>query len=102
MGYCLARMGASVGNMKVNLEMECAPWLNEDGTIEVGIWFGKDCEPSLEESFSLKESVDDTLNSFKVGDKIADFHMEDVEKLLTSLNDLHEYAKARAEDLGYV
>ena len=47
--------------MKVNLEMECSPSLNEDGTIEVGIWFGNDCEPSLEEIFLLKEMVDNTL-----------------------------------------
>lgn len=99
--------------MKVNLEMDCTPWLNEDGTVEVGIWFGqpdsnvgiwfgKDCEPSLEENFLLKEMVDNTLESMKVGNKIADQHFDDVEKLLTSLNDLYEYAKNTAEDLGYV
>lgn len=88
--------------MKVNLEMDCSPSLNEDGTIEVGIWFGTNCEPSLEESFLLKEMVDDTLESMKVGNKIAEHHFDDVKKLLTSLNDLYEYAKTRAEDLGYV
>jgi hypothetical protein len=88
--------------MKVNLEMECTPWLNEDGTIEVGIWFGRDCELTLEESFLLKEMVDNTLESMKVGNKIADHHFDDVEKLLISLNDLYEHAKTTAEDLGYV
>lgn len=88
--------------MVVNLEMDCYPSLNEDGTIEVGIWFGTNCEPSLKESFLLKEMVDDTLGSMKVGNKIDDYHFDDVEKLLTSLNDLYEYAKTTAEDLGYV
>jgi len=88
--------------MKVNLEMDCTPWFNEDGTIEVALWFGRDCEPSLEENFSLKEMVDNTLESLKVGNKIHDKHFDDVEKLLTSLNDLYEYTKTTAEDLGYV
>ena len=88
--------------MKVNLEMDCSPWLNEDGTIAVGIWLGNDCEPSLEEIFLLKEMVDNTLESMKVGNKIAEHHFDDVEKLLISLNDLYEYTKTRAEDLGYV
>ena len=87
--------------MVVNLEMDCSPWLNKDGTIEVGIWFGTNCEPSLKESFLLKEMVDNTLESLKVGNKIAEHHFDDVEKLLTSLNDLYEYAKTTAEDLGY-
>jgi hypothetical protein len=56
----------------------------------------------LEESFCLKESVNNTLNSFTIDDKIADHHREDVEKLLTSLNDLYEYAKTKVEDLGYL
>ena len=86
--------------MKVNLEMDCTPWLNEDGTIEVGIWFGRDCEPSLEENFLLKEMVDSTLESMTVGNKIPDRHFDDVEKLLTSLNDLHQYAKTRVKELG--
>ena len=88
--------------MKVNLEMDCSPLLNEDGTIAVGIWIGNHCEPSLEEIFLLKEMVDDTLESMKVGNKIAEHHFDDVKKLLTSLNDLYEYAKTRSEDLGYV
>lgn len=88
--------------MKVNLEMDCSPWLNEDGTIAVGIWLGTTCEPSLEESFLLKEMVDNSLESMKVGNKIADHHFDDVEKLLTSLNDLYKYAKTRAEELDWV
>jgi len=87
--------------MKVNLEIDCTPWLIENGTIEVGIWFGRDCEPSLEQSFSLKEMVDKTLETLQVGNKIADQHFDDVEKLLISLNDLYEYAKTTAEDSGY-
>lgn len=86
--------------MKVNLEMDCSPWLNEDGTVEVALWFGRDCEPSLEESFLLKDMVDNTLETMKVGNKIADRHFDDVEKLLTSLNDLHQYAKTRVKELG--
>lgn len=88
--------------MPVNLEMDCSPWLNEDGTIAVGVYFGTNCEPSLEESFLLKEMVDNTLETLKLGYKIHDNHFDDVEKLLTSLNDLYEYAKTRAEALGYV
>jgi len=88
--------------MKVNLEMDCSPWLNEDGTIEVGVYFGRNGEPSLEESFLLKEMVDSTLGSLVAGNKIAECHYDDVEKLLISLNELYEYTKTRAEDLGYV
>lgn len=87
--------------MAVNLEIDCSPWLNEDGTIEVAIWFGRDGEPSLEQSFLLKEMVDKTLETMQVGNKIHDKHFDDVEKLLISLNDLYEYAKTTAEDLGY-
>jgi len=87
--------------MKVNLEIDCSPWLNEDGTVSVGIWFGNHCEPSLEESFSLKEMVDNTLESLCVKNEIQECHFDDVEELLTSLNDLCEYAKTRAKNLGY-
>lgn len=87
--------------MTTNLEVDCSPWLNEAGAIEVGVYFGTTCEPSLKESFSLKEMVDNTLESMKVGNKIADNHFDDVEKLLTSLNDLYEYAKNRAEELDW-
>ena len=87
--------------MKVNLEMDCSPWLNEDGTIEVGIWFGRDCEPSLQESFLLKEIADSALESMCVKNQIQEYHFDDVEELLTSLKDLYEYTKDRAEKLGY-
>ena len=87
--------------MKVNLEIDCSSWLNEDGTVNVGIWFGDDCEPSLEESFLLKEMADSTLESLCVKNKIQEYHFDDVEELLTSLKDLYEYAKDQAEKLGY-
>ena len=87
--------------MKLNLEVECSAWLNEDGTIDVGIWFGRDCDAPLEDSFLLKEMIDSTLESMKVGNKISDHHFDDVEKLLTSFNGLYEYAKNQAEELGW-
>ena len=87
--------------MKVNLEVECSPWLNKDGTIEVATYFGNSCEPSLEESFLLKEMADSTLESLCVKNKIQEYHFDDVEELLTSLKDLYEYAKDQAEKLGY-
>lgn len=87
--------------MKTNLEVECSPWLDEAGAIEVGVYFGTTCEPSLEECFSLKKMVDNTLYSMTVGNKIADNHFDDVEKLLTSLDDLYKYAKTRAEELDW-
>ena len=44
--------------MSNSLEIDCSPWLNEDGTIEVDVYFGANCEPPLEQSFLLKEMVD--------------------------------------------
>lgn len=87
--------------MKVNLEMDCSPWFHEDGTLTVGIWFGRECEPSLEESFSLKEMIDATLDSVVVGGKIVKQHYSDVEDLLSTLNELQEYTKNKVKQLGY-
>lgn len=87
--------------MTANLKIDCSPWLNEDGTIEVATYFGNACEPSLEESFCLREMVDNTLESLCVQNEIQEHHFENVEELLLSLKDSYEYAKARARVLGY-
>jgi hypothetical protein len=96
---------------KSYIEIDAGPWLTCDGDIEVCVYIGEGtCEPNHTSKVSLKELVDRELESMipgvipKDGDtksgKIAEYHKEDVKRLLESLRELYYYAGGRAEELG--
>ena len=94
---------------KCYIEIDADPWLTSDGDIEVNVYFGEACEPNHTSKVSLKELVDRELESYIIdvipgdGDtksgKIAEYHTEDVKRLLESLRELYYYAGNRAEEL---
>jgi len=93
------------------IEIDAGPWLTCDGDIEVGVYIGEGtCEPNYTTKVSLKELVDRELKGMipgvipESGDtksgSIAEYHKEDVKRLLESLRELYYYAGGRAEELG--
>ena len=96
---------------KSYIEIDAGPWLTCDGDIEVNVYFGEACDPNYTSKVSLKELVDRELESMIPGvipgsddiksGSIAEYHKEDVKRLLESLRELYYYAGGRAEELGY-
>ena len=89
---------------KSYIEIDADPWLTCDGDIEINVYFGEACEPNYISKVSLKELVDRELESYTIGDtkseKIAEYHKEDVKRLLESLRELYYYAGNCARELG--
>jgi len=93
------------------IEIDAGPWLTCDGDIEVSVYIGEGtCEPNYTSKVSLKELVDRELEGMIPGvipgsddtksGSIAEYHKEDVKRLLESLRELYYYAGGRAEELG--
>jgi len=96
---------------KAYIEIDAGPWLTCDGDIEVCVYLGEGtCEPNYTLKTSLKELVDRELEGMIPGvipgdgdtksGKIAEYHKDDVKRLLESLRELYYYAGVRAEELG--
>ena len=96
---------------KSYIEIDAGPWLTCDGDIEVSVYIGEGtCEPNYTSKVSLKELVDRELESMIPGiipepgstqsGTIAEYHKDDVKRLLESLRELYYYAGSRAEELG--
>lgn len=88
---------------KTYIEIDAAPWITQDGFVEVCVYIGDTCEPCYIEKKSFKELIDLELNGYTVpySDKIVPQHFEDVEKLLKNLKSAYKYAKKRAKEMGY-
>ena len=95
---------------KSYIEIDAGPWLTCDGDIEVSVFIGEGtCEPNHTSKVSLKELVDRELEAMIPGiipepgstqsGSIAEYHIEDTERLLASLKEAYEYACKRAEEL---
>ena len=95
---------------KSYIEIDAGPWLTCDGDIEVSVFIGEGtCEPNHTSKVSLKELVDRELEGMIPGvipgsddiksGSIAEYHIEDTERLLASLKEVYEYACKRAEEL---
>jgi Fe-S cluster biogenesis protein NfuA len=87
---------------KTYVEIDAAPWITQDGFVEVSVYLGDACEPCYIEKKSLKELIDQELNSYTIpgSDQIVPNHFEDVEELLKNLKDAYKYAKKRAKEMG--
>ena len=95
---------------KSYIEIDADPWLTCDGDIEINVYFGEACEPNYISKVSLKELVDRELESYTIGvipgdgdtksGSIAEYHKEDVKRLLESLRELYYYAGNCARELG--
>jgi len=95
---------------KSYIEIDAGPWLTCDGDIEVCVYLGEACEPNHTSKVSLKELVDRELEGMIPGvipgsddiksGSIAEYHKEDVKRLLENLRELYYYAGGRAEELG--
>lgn len=88
---------------KTYVEIDAAPWLTQDGFVEVSVYFGEACEPCYIEKKSFKELIDQELNGYTVpySEKIVPKHFEDVEEFLKNLKGAYKYAKKRAKEMGY-
>jgi len=87
---------------KTYIEIDAAPWITQDGFVEVGVYLGDACEPSYIEKKSIKELIDQELNSYTVpgSDQIVPIHFKDVEELLKNLKSAYKYAKKLAKEMG--
>jgi hypothetical protein len=88
---------------KTYIEIDASPWLTQDGFVEVCVYIGDACEPCYMEKESLIDLIDKELHSFTspLTNKIAHYHVEEVEDFLKHLKCAYKHAKARAEEIGY-
>jgi hypothetical protein len=70
---------------KKSIKLDSYAWIAENGAIDYGFYFGDTDEP-IQFATTLKELVRDTLEAYRIpGGMIADYHREDMQRLVNSL-----------------
>lgn len=83
---------------KVSVEIEASSWLDVNG-IETTVYIGDVDMPQVVKVESLESLIAKTLLSYEVEFRIASEHKEDVERLLTTLKNAHEYAEKKVREM---
>lgn len=84
--------------MSGELSVDVTPWLTEEGVL-TSLYIGTGCEPITEEMIPYEKLVDQSFESYMVGDEILERDDADVLEFVEKLEEVAAYARQRFEEL---
>ena len=82
----------------ISIDIELSAWFTPEG-VETSLFMGNSGEPIAENLEPYEKLVDQTIDSMLLMDKLATYHQEDAEDLVTALENLAKHARERVDAL---